>query len=1071
MFDHEKKRQRKMNSYRISTIIVLFLQIVFMRVSYQVSALGQAVNIQEAQNAGAPILASPAANAIVDRGTVAFTWRPPSGPAPTRYQVCVVDEGQSCQQPGALIYQLAGQSPITGTSYTVSLPSWLQGKRFQWSVSACVPPRLRISGGGEICTYANMRALIWKLPPPVLDAPPDNLKTSLRPTFTIRASVPGADRYLFCLAKPGSKCLAYPTVTSAVVVAETRGALRYQPPSDLTQFDGQTIKWTAAACNDVVGCSYQPLQRQLTLGASAPQDPTPTPWVLCADGADEVEIRNGQYRARISKATGAFTVSRPTVGGAEESAASADSISFRLGTSQSWMTDGSLTNLQVSIEKSHSFYARIKVEGSLATPPWGSLRVTKTYEFTRSPTIYEQLALRFTGKQFSLPVRELNWQLSVTDPQRVSVVATTDDFVVRYPTLGSSHPGLTGTILPCLPQPGCKGQTRSINLQHSGAAAAGIDLLREQVLLANRAISVKADTVPPYYTCNSGDEYRCSVLSTNHFYPGLGIRSFDDKKSLFHFNNWDSLKYAMENVAPVPPGETNRQTEDWLIRLTMFAMDQLATDHGWWAAPAWTGGGGVEFPAGDRYTDDARSFPALAYVWAHLTMRHGPQGLTHVAGDADAIYHQLQQTYSWYLESDPAATEITSNPAMNFADRSPSGAPYLSYSQHLKERYGPDSDRTVKGVINAHSTALHWAWLMAEASRLFGDSNRETEWRDVIARYHEGSREMLRLAYPAHRLDDPAAIYTGLIPYQRGQRDLTDAQKMNYVDITFKGIAAGYQNSDTYEPEFADVVERASRMDTNPFPCNRNDPVDEWDPDRCNPDGSDKSESWANSPYVARLARVFPAALAFTRQVEMVCLSDGCETGCIPPASDRQNWGPNMSRDLSTASLTEVLSYDHNRGMRIHNPAKFISEGGGRKWILTNTRFLSHWSPGFWEEIEPDQAPSNMLFDIQITSPPPSALCNGEHGEHYSAYRMGNKIFIMTDYSGGTLTLALPGGQLPRGISQLSIKRRAYNQSAGRWDAEQPATGVAIGAGPNGLALIHLLQVQRKALTIVEIQP
>ncbi|HKQ73372.1 MAG TPA: hypothetical protein VJ810_06585 [Blastocatellia bacterium] len=1061
----------KVNNYRIPAIIVFILQIACMLVFAPPSALGQVVNIPETQNAGAPILTSPVANATVDRATAQFNWLPPNGTAPTRYQVCVADEGQSCQQPGALIYQLAGQAPITGTSYTVSLPSRLQGKRFQWSVSACVPPRLQVPGGGEICTYANMRALSWKLPPPDLGAPPDDLKTSLRPTFSIRASVPGADRYLFCMAKPGVICPTSPGTKSGLVVAEARGTLRYQMPSDLTQFDGQTINWTAAACNDVVGCSYQPARRKLTLGASPPQEPNPPPPVICADGSNEIEIRNGQYRARISKATGAFTVNRLTGGGAEESAASGDSISFRLGTSQTSMTDGSLTNLQVRIEKSHSFYARIKVEGSVTTPPWGSLQVTKTYEFTRSHTTYEQLALRFTGQQIHLPIRELIWRLSVTDPERVSVVATTDDFIVRYPTLGSSHPLLPGTPLPCLPQPECKEQNRSINLQHSGNADPGIDLLREEVLLANRAISVNADIVPSYYTCNSKDVYRCSVFSTNHFYPGLGIRSYEEKKRLFKFNNWDRLKYAMENVAPVPPAETNRQTEDWLIRLTMFAMDQLATDHGWWAAPAWTGGGGVEFPAGDRYTDDARSYPALAYVWAHLTMRNGPQGWTHAAGDADAIYHQLQQTYSWYIESDPAVTEITSNPAMNFADRSPSGAPYLSYSQHLKERYGPDSDRTVKGVINTHSTALHWAWLMAEASRLFGDSKREREWRDVITRYHEGSREMLRLAYPAHRNEDPATIYTGLIPYQRDQRDLTDAQKMDYVDITFKSIAAGYLNSDTYEAEFADVVERASRLDTDPFPCNRNDPQDKWDPDLCNIDGADIVVSWANSPYIARLARLFPAALAFARQEEMVCLSDGCDTGCIPPPTDKTSWGPDMSRDLSTASLTEVLSYDAARGMRIHDPAKFISEGNGRKWILTNTRFLSHWSPGFWEEVDPVQAPANALFEIQITSPPTAAMCDGRHGEHYSAYRMGNKIFIITDYSGGTLTLALPGSQLQRGISQLSFKRRAYNQGAGRWDAEQPATGVAVTSGSNGRVLIHLQQVQRKALTVVEIQP
>jgi hypothetical protein len=84
---------------------------------------------------------------------------------------------------------------------------------------------------------------------------------------------------------------------------------------------------------------------------------------------------------------------------------------------------------------------------------------------------------------------------------------------------------------------------------------------------------------------------------------------------------------------------------------------------------------------------------------------------------------------------------------------------------------------------------------------------------------------------------------------------------------------------------------------------------------------------------------------------------------------------------------------------------------------------------------------------------------------------MGNKIFIMTDYTGGTLTLELPGSQLPHGLSQLSIKRRTYNASTGRWATEQLATGVAISPGPSGKVLVQLQQVQRKALTIVEIQP
>ena len=170
----------------------------------------------------------------------------------------------------------------------------------------------------------------------------------------------------------------------------------------------------------------------------------------------------------------------------------------------------------------------------------------------------------------------------------------------------------------------------------------------------------------------------------------------------------------MENVLPIDPKEGNRQTEDALIRYTMFLTERLALDEGWWKHFP-TEFGGRFYPRGDRAATNARSFPALAYVWAHLTLRRGAQGWEHATGDADEIYRQLQRTYSWYVESDPTVSEITSNPGKNLADRSPSGRTYLAYSQHLKERYGPRSGRTVKGVINAHNTALHWAWLMEEA--------------------------------------------------------------------------------------------------------------------------------------------------------------------------------------------------------------------------------------------------------------------------------------------------------------------------------------------------------------------
>ena len=321
---------------------------------------------------------------------------------------------------------------------------------------------------------------------------------------------------------------------------------------------------------------------------------------------------------------------------------------------------------------------------------------------------------------------------------------------------------------------------------------------------------------------------------------------------------------------------------------------------------------------------------------------------------------------------------------------------------------------------------------------------------------------MFGSAYPDRR-------HFGLIPYERHQRELSDAQKMAYVDITFSGMPAGYLHAGAYEPEFADVIERASRFDTNPFPCNRDAPPEKRDPDRCAADGTDRSASWADSSYTWRLVRTFPAALAFARPEETI--------GQPPLPAYTSYWGSFMSRDLGTASLSEVLAYDRSRvgecvdpatrDRCIHDPAKFVSEGNGRKWILTNTRFQSYWSPRFWEEIEPARVPRNLEFALRADLP--ARLPTGQG--HYSAYRMKDKIFIMTDYSGGSVTLELPAGQLPRGVTQLSVMRRTYNEATGRWAPEQPATGIAVNAGPLGKVLVQLQQVQRKALTIVAIRP
>lgn len=103
-----------------------------------------------------------------------------------------------------------------------------------------------------------------------------------------------------------------------------------------------------------------------------------------------------------------------------------------------------------------------------------------------------------------------------------------------------------------------------------------------------------------------------------------------------------------------------------------------------------------------------------------------------------------------------------------------------------------------------------------------------------------------------------------------------------------------------------------------------------------------------------------------------------------------------------------------------------------------------------------------MQFAVKISLP--ADLPTGFR--HYSAYRMGNRISIMTDYSGGTLTLELPGGQSP-----LAITRRKYNALTARWGPERVVTGVPVSAGPDGKVRVQFADVERKALTIVEVRP
>jgi hypothetical protein len=291
---------------------------------------------------------------------------------------------------------------------------------------------------------------------------------------------------------------------------------------------------------------------------------------------------------------------------------------------------------------------------------------------------------------------------------------------------------------------------------------------------------------------------------------------------------------------------------------------------------------------------------------------------------------------------------------------------------------------------------------------------------------------MFGALYPARDKDNQRKLYRGLIGYNPPLAE----PKMEYIDHAFSGMAAGYLEQGEYEPEFADVVEWASRENTHPF--------------------DDSPVSWAEQPYAARLTRVFPPALAFLRSQETLQCPD------LPPTSYPNSWGPIMSADLGTASLLEVLAYDRGQASSVHDPAKVISEKRGRKWIRTNTRFQTYWSPGFWELVDPSAVPANRRFDVVASFPTPAPCL----GTHYSASWSGGQILVMTDYSGGSLALDLPAG-----ISIRSVTRRVYRVASSRWDPPQPATGFSVTPGPGGKVRLDLGPAERKALVIVDVAP
>ena len=332
--------------------------------------------------------------------------------------------------------------------------------------------------------------------------------------------------------------------------------------------------------------------------------------------------------------------------------------------------------------------------------------------------------------------------------------------------------------------------------------------------------------------------------------------------------NWNRYE-SLDLLVPFSekPSGSERLRLDYVVRAVMHLIRRMRYDGGWPKFPKWKD----DYPYGDVFSAHSRAFPVAAYLWAYLATRWEElpgKGWRHVPTDADIIYDELQKLRRQYVLYDLQGVKNLQQYRSalltpTFFDRRPDGTPYLAYSAHVKEL---TSDLAPRGVFNTHAHALHFAWFMARISELRQEDRQAKAWRAVVDRFHRGSKKLFVELYPALHDEEPQA---GLVNYALNP-NLFSVFKPGYNKVVFGGLPAGYQQTNEYEPEFVDVVERVARLDF--------DPTDEV------------SRSLPDEPFIGRLCRTFPAALAFT-------------------STDTRVAGLRISRDPAHVGPRELLAF------------------------------------------------------------------------------------------------------------------------------------------------------------------
>ena len=405
---------------------------------------------------------------------------------------------------------------------------------------------------------------------------------------------------------------------------------------------------------------------------------------------------------------------------------------------------------------------------------------------------------------------------------------------------------------------------------------------------------------------------------------------------------------------------------------------------------------------------------------------------------------------------------------------------YISYSARLKEKnsyleleipyyskVGVDLGHP-KGIINSHAEGIHFAWLMREASELFGDSEYEQRWRELITKYHQGSKELFKELHPMEKkYQGQSHIYWGVLRYGIGS-GMMDPW---YNAISYRGISAGYEFFHKYEIEFVDAIERAYDYDYAYIYYTNIDP------------NRDEAEDYKNvladcgdSPFVARLCRVFPVLLSFVgpgakdwkaRYVDHT--GEAGEEGKERNGSNKLNMSHNIR---GSASIREVLKYEQLERRNLGSttgthvvdpdtgkPLKFIVEGGDQRWIKTNADFETNWIPGFWEEKEEERVPFRMRFSVYPHWRPTQCAAPKKR---WTVCRRGDVLYVLANHTLEGMRITFPISFVKK--PTYNVYFREYNNHT--WgNLTRVHSGTAIDN--NGKTEIQVPRIPTKTLAVI----